>query len=186
MAERDMDSDEELFAAWRRGEGDKLAALVRRFEEPLFRFLLRRVGHAAQAEDLFQETWMSVMKGRDTYDPSRSFKTWLYSIALHASRKAWRQQPATSIDPAAISRPLVGDSPTKTLERRETAAAVRKILEALPEAQRDVFLLCEYEGLTYPEIAAVLGRPLGTVKSQMFYAVRRVKSSLEDLWEELR
>jgi RNA polymerase sigma-70 factor (ECF subfamily) len=91
-----------------------------------------------------------------------------------------------SLDSAALSRPLPGDSPTRTLERRETSAAVQRILAALPEAQRDVFLLCEYQGLTYPEIAAVLDRPVGTVKSQMFYAVRRVKSALEDLWEELK
>ncbi|HVR83197.1 MAG TPA: sigma-70 family RNA polymerase sigma factor [Planctomycetota bacterium] len=181
-----MESDETLFAAWRRGEGNKLEELVRRFEEPLFRFLFRRSGDAARAEDLFQETWMSVLKGRDTYDPSRSFKTWLYSIALNASRKSWREKPPMPLDPADLSRPVPGDSPTRTLERRETAAAVQRILAALPDAQRDVFLLCEYEGLTYPEIAAVLERPVGTVKSQMFYAVRRVKSALEDLWEDLK
>jgi RNA polymerase sigma-70 factor (ECF subfamily) len=180
-----MDSDEELFSAWRRGEGDKLEELVRRYEEPLFRFLHRRSGEAARAEDLFQETWMSVLKARDRYDASRSFKTWLYAIALNASRKAWRAKGPAASDPD-LTRAASGDSPTRTLERRETAAAVRRILAALPEAQRDVFLLCEYEGLTYPEIAAVLGRPLGTVKSQMFYAVRRVKAGLEELWEDLR
>jgi len=181
-----MESDEELFTAWRRGEGDKLESLVRRFEEPLFRFLLRRCGDPARAEDLFQETWMSIMKGRDTYDPTRSFKAWLYGIAIHATRKVWRQKAPALIDPAGLSRSHGGDSPTRTLERRETAAAVRRILAALPEVQRDVFFLYEYEGLTYPEIAAALNRPLGTVKSQMFYAVRRVKSALEELWEELR
>jgi len=186
MTEPDMEPDETLFAAWRRGEGEKLEELVRRYEEPLFRFLFRRCGDAARAEDLFQETWMSVLKGRETYDAARSFKTWLYAIALNASRKSWREKPPASLDPAALSRPLPGDSPTKTLERRETAAAVQRILAALPDAQRDVFLLCEYEGLTYPEIASILDRPVGTVKSQMFYAVRRVKSALEDLWEELR
>jgi RNA polymerase sigma-70 factor (ECF subfamily) len=181
-----MESDETLFAAWRRGEGDKLEGLVRRYEELLFRFLFRRTGDAARAEDLFQETWMSVMKGRETYDPTRSFKAWLYAIALNASRKAFREKPSAPLDPAALSRALQPDSPTKTLERRETAAAVQRILAALPDPQRDVFLLCEYEGLTYPEIAAIQDRPVGTVKSQMFYAVRRVKSALEELWEELR
>jgi RNA polymerase sigma-70 factor, ECF subfamily len=183
MAERDMDSDEELFAAYGRGEGDKLGELVRRYEEPLFRFLHRRTGHVALAEDLFQETWVNVMKGRATFQPGRSFKAWLYAIALNLSRKAWRERPAAA--PAPSKAPVAPDSPTRTLARRETAVAVRKIIDTLPDVQREVFLLCEYDGLTYPEIGELLGRPVGTVKSQMHYAVRRMRAELERLWDDL-
>ncbi len=102
-----MESDERLFVAWRQGgEGDNLGELVRRFKAPLFRFLFRRSGDAALAEDLFQETWMSVLKGRNTYDPSRSLKTWLYSIALNASRKPWRGKPPVPLDRADLSFPV--------------------------------------------------------------------------------
>src|SRR3989442_12119663 len=100
MTESDMESDETLFAAWRHGEGDKLEELVRPFEEPVFRFLFRRTGDAARAEDLFQETRMSVMKRRETYDASRPFKTWLYAIALNAPRKAAPEKPPEPLAPA--------------------------------------------------------------------------------------
>jgi RNA polymerase sigma-70 factor (ECF subfamily) len=185
MAERDMNSDEELFAAFGRGAQDKLGELARRYEEPLFRFLYRRTGSVAQAEDLFQETWVSVIKGRRSYQEGRSFKAWLYSIALNLSRKAWRERPAPAPDPLGRLEPATHDTPTRTLARRETSAEVRKILDALPEAQRDVFLLFEYEGLSYAEIGEALGRPLGTVKSQMHYALLRVRAGLGRLWEDL-
>lgn len=176
-----MDSDEALFAAYRRGEGDKLGDLVRRYETPLFRFLRRRVGNDAHAEDLFQETWMSVIKGHGSFREGHAFRPWLYAIALNASRRHARPAPAPLPDESA---PLSSDTPTRTLARRETAAAVRRLIDALPEAQRDVFLLSEYDGLSYAEIGQLLGRPLGTVKSQMHYAVRQVRAGLERLGEE--
>lgn len=183
MAEQGMDSDETLFAAYGRGEGDKLGALVRRYEAPLFRFLHRRAGNAAQAEDLFQETWMNVIKGRASFREGRAFKPWLYAIALNLVRGSRRIRPvAAPILPEAA--PLSPDTPTRTLARRETAAAVRLLIDALPEAQREVFLLSEYDGLTYAEIGELLARPLGTVKSQMHYALRQIRSGLERIGEE--
>lgn len=178
-----MDSDETLFAAYGRGEDDKLGDLVRRYEAPLFRFLHRRVGNAAQAEDLFQETWMSVIKGRAGFREGHPFRPWLYAIALNLARGSRRLRPlAAPVSPE--SAPLSPDSPTRTLARQETAAAVRRLIDALPEAQRDVFTMSEDDGLTYAEIGQLLDRPIGTVKSQMHYAVRQIRAGLERLGED--
>lgn len=177
-----MDSDETLFAAYGRGDADKLGELVRRYEAPLFRFLHRRAGNAAQAEDLFQETWMSVIKGRASFKEGSAFKPWLYAIALNLARGARRSLPAAGPLPPE-SAPLSPDSPTRALARRESAAAVRRLIDALPDVQREVFTLSEYDGLSYAEIGQLLGRPLGTVKSQMHYAVRQIREGLERLGE---
>lgn len=175
------DSDEALFAAFRGGDEDKLGRLVRRYAAPLHGFLARRTGDAALAEDLFQETWVNAIRGRESYRTERPFKTWLYTIALNVSRRARR--PAAAPDPGLSAGRSGGDSPTRILERRETAAEVKRLVDALPDVQRDVFLLSEYEGLTYGEIADVLGRPVGTVKSQMHYALRQLRPGLERIWE---
>ncbi|HYE97612.1 MAG TPA: sigma-70 family RNA polymerase sigma factor [Planctomycetota bacterium] len=173
-----MVSDEALFLAFLRGESGPFEVLVRRHEAPLYRFLLRRATSAGQAEDLFQETWVGVLRGRHTYREGRPFRPWLYAIALNLARKAHgRPRPASldTVDEAVQAEPGIG--------RAETSDRVQAAVQALPEAQREVFLLSEYDGLPYAEIAELLGRPLGTVKSQMHYAIKQLRAHLEPLWE---
>ncbi len=174
-----MVSDEALFAGFRGGNRADLESLVRRHQEPLYRFLSRWGDRRSSAEDLFQETWMNVIRGRETYDPSRPFKTWLYSIALNTLRRARRDKPWTTLEAGAT--PPSAQPPADEAERREMAERVRAVVDALPQVRREVFLLYEFGELTYPEIARALERPLGTVKSQMHYALKQIRSELEKL-----
>lgn len=175
-AERGMPiPDEALFVDYRNGNGTALETLVRRYEKPLYHFLLRRTGDVAQAEDVFQETWIHVMRGRHTFQESRSFRTWLYAVAANAARRV-RVRPEV-LAAEAVSN----DPPAAPLERREMSERIRSLIDSLPEAQREAFLLFEYEGMSYPEISQVLGRPVGTLKSQMHYALKTVRAGLEQL-----
>lgn len=172
-----MTSDEGLFLMFLRGESVPFEELVRRHEAPLYRFLRRRAPSAAQADDLFQETWMAVLRGKHTFREDRLFRPWLYAIALNLARKAGGRTAPDRLDAA--------DAPaaSEPLDRGETAGLVRAAVQALPEAQREVFVMSEYDGLPYAEIADLLGRPLGTVKSQMHYAIKQLRARLEPLWE---
>ena len=183
-------TDEELLVRFVAGDREALGELVRRYERPLFSYLVRMLGQSAAAEDAFQEVCLRLVRGADTYDASRSVRPWLYAIATNvcrrqgARRKRRRAVPLDS--PADEEGPgsaleLRADivSPVEVAERRELAQLVREAVEALTEHQQEVFVLYQYQGLKYVEIARAVGRPLGTVKSDMFYALRTLRRRLE-------
>ncbi len=155
-----------------RGDDAALAELLARYRARLFAFLTRRSG--PDAEDLFQETWLRVVRARDRFDPSRRFSTWLYQIANNLCRDrgrrraveaGWRESVA---EPARQERSL--EAPPLDL-----ALDMHRRLAALPDRLREVLLLRYYHQLTEPEIAEVVGIPRGTVKSRLHHAVRALR-----------
>lgn len=183
-------TDEELLVRFVEGDREALAELVRRYERPLFSYLVRMLGQSAAAEDAFQEVCLRLVQGADTYDASRLVRPWLYAIATNVCRRQGarrKRRRAIPLDSAADEEEpgsaleLRADivSPVEVAERRELAQLVREAVEALTEHQREVFVLYQYQGLKYVEIARAVGRPLGTVKSDMFYALRTLRRRLE-------
>jgi RNA polymerase sigma-70 factor (ECF subfamily) len=195
-------TDERLFARFREGgDRDAFAELVRRHHGPVSAFLRRRVGDPHRAEELVQETFLAAFSRAETFEPGRPFKPWLYAIAVNSARAAGRRAARDPVAPAAdLSGPAsgpAGDSgdgprppdwadpadpapgPDALAQSGELAAAVREAVSSLPEAQAEVVLLSQYQGLSYPEIAEATGRPLGTIKSLMHYAVKALRLKLE-------
>lgn len=185
-------------AAYQRGDAAAFAELVARHEQPLWNFLRRFVKDAASAEDLLQETFMRVVKSAPQWQPNAKFSTWLYTIARnlcvdHARRIAQRR--ALSLDgPSAREREsapnlyeklasadLGGESRALT---RELAGALERAIAALPEPQREVFLMRELLDLPFAEIARAVGANEPTVKSRMRYALERLRSELVALRED--
>ena len=162
-----MATDEDLIAAVARGEGAALAELTGRWERPLFRFIDRHTG-GRDVDDLYQETWLRVVRAARRFDPRRRFSTWLFQIALNLCRDWHRRAPPEPVDPAATE---AVPAPTRD---PDAAIDARRLLAALPEPQRAVVLLRYYEDLGEDEVAEILGCPRGTVKSRLHGALRRL------------
>jgi RNA polymerase sigma-70 factor (ECF subfamily) len=150
----------------------------------------RRLGASpAEAEDLTQELFLKMFRHAHSYDPKGRFVAYAFRVARNAwvdqRRRAGRhgvalgQMGADEGDPLAR---LPGAEPElgQALEVREEADRVRAALAALPENQRLVFELGVVQELDYPTIASILKIPVGTVKSRMFYAVRRLREACTD------
>jgi RNA polymerase sigma-70 factor (ECF subfamily) len=161
-----MQTDEALAA--RLVDGDELALreLLRRYEQRLARFLHRQTG-GRDVEDLYQETWLRVVRHADRFDATRRFSTWLFQIAVNLCRD-WQRRPPP--EPRALD-----DEPAAAgLERSDAALDAAQLLARLPQAQREVVVLRYYQDLSEDEVAEILDIPKGTVKSRMHQAIARL------------
>ena len=155
--------------------------LMKRYERPIFGFILRQVGDRGRAEDLFQETFLRIYSRVETCRQPESFKPWAFAIAANLCRNEARRQheePRERVNGHAAQQP----TPEGAAQSSEARQRIARALGRLPEAQREVFILYHYTRLSYDEIARTLEVPLGTVKSRMNAAL----SALRELLAELR
>lgn len=154
------------------GDGRALDALVERHRRRLYGFLARRASDARR-DDLFQETWLRVVRAKDRFDPTQRFTTWLFQIANNLCRDGARRRAVESREraraaaDAAAAATHGGGAPG--LELR---LDVGRRLARLPDRLREVLVLRYFEDLPEREIAAIVGVPAGTVKSRLYAAVR--------------
>ena len=159
----------------RDGDEHAFEVLFDRHAGSIHRFLSRRVDDA-QAEDLTQETFLSVIRARGRYLLGRSFRNWLYAVASNAARhhlRANRREGTRLREAAAWSRTAALDEGAGIEER-----AGREALALLPDAQREVIVLHAYEGMTFAEIADVLGMSAVTVRVRAHRGYRRLRELL--------
>jgi RNA polymerase sigma-70 factor (ECF subfamily) len=183
-------SDEELLVRLQRGERSALDLLVRRYERELFGYLCRYLNDEELAEDVFQNTFLQVFLKIEQFEPGRAARPWLYAIATHqaidALRRQQRRRDRTSLwedrsgdeESAVAGWNLVAaeevDSPLDILERAEQQTLIRQAVTHLPPLLRSVVLLVYFQGLKYHEAAEVLGIPVGTVKSRLHTAMKKL------------
>src|SRR5213594_514330 len=165
-----MATDEELIAAVASGDGRRLEELCRRWERPLYQLIARHTG-GRDVEDLYQETWLRAVRAAPRFDPSRRFSTWVFQIAVNLCRDWHRRPPPEPVEP--------DDNLASTSDAPEARIDARRLLAALPEAQRTVLLLRYYHGLSEEETAEILGCPRGTVKSRLHAARERLGRFVE-------
>jgi RNA polymerase sigma-70 factor (ECF subfamily) len=151
-------------------------ALVRETRPALGTFLRRLCPSTHDAEDLVQETYLRVYENRRRYDGRSSMKTWMFAIALNLFRDRARRRGPSRLQDAGVEVPVDG-----RLEKAEIADRIRRLVQSLPEGQREIFTLYRYEGIPYDEIARMLGITVGAVKAQMHHALAKVRSGLEAL-----
>jgi RNA polymerase sigma-70 factor (ECF subfamily) len=183
----DADSDEDLMARYRDGDAQAFDALYRRHKGPLYRYMLRQCHTAAVAEELFQDVWMKLIHARLRYEARAKFTTYLYHLAHNRLIDHYRRQ-STGLplsyddDPDDPLMERVADDPLQQpdneLARRRQAQALMQQLAALPEAQREAFLLREESGLSLAQIAEVTGVTAETVKSRLRYALAKLRHGL--------
>jgi len=180
-----------------------MTLLVGRYERPLYRFLLQMVGDAHLAEDLFQETFLRLHRGRAGFRHDQPLKPYLYRIAINLAHDALArrasQPKAASLDQPPSSKtsdaggPVLkdlisaaGPGPSDDCQRAELKTKVRTALAKLPAMEREVLVLRVFEGMSFPEIAQITDVPVPTAKSRMIYALRRLRPALEAYASEPR
>ena len=162
-----MVTDEALMRAVAAGDERALETLCGRWERPLHQFLARYTG-GRDVDDLYQETWLRVVRAADRFDPTRRFSTWLFQIAINLTRDWQRRPPPEPVDPMTL------DVTTAVAPSPDAALDAQRLLAALPEAQRAVVVLRYYHDLGEEQVAEILGCPRGTVKSRLHQALARL------------
>lgn len=177
-----------------RRTADELAKRIRRGDERACGELVDLLGgrvHAlarryadtpSDAEDLTQEIFIDLFRCLGAFRGESALTTWVYRIAMnHCLRFREKRRPVTvCFDDAIMIDPDPASDPACAAVRVELSARIHEALDTLPEPQRDVVLLHELHGLTYGECAQALNVPVGTVKSRLFNAFRRLRVNLGD------
>ncbi len=174
-----------------KGDDAAFDYLVEKFRRPIVSFMYRTTHNQATAEELAQEVFLRVYRSRESYEASAKFTTWLYRIATNLAvnnardTKHERAENQVSIDePDEESGTTMDVADTRMtaeqqLLRNERLAAIRKVVEALPERQRMAVLMHKYQNMDYKEIAAVLKLSESATKSLLFRAYESLRESLQ-------
>ncbi len=182
-------SDEELLRRYAAGEASAFEQLYRRHELRVFRYLLRNLRNRALAEEALQETWFAVAREAARYQPTARFTTWLFTIAHHRMIDALRAKRRTvaweAAEPEMQQALAIGDGlsvtgPYAAALASEQSEAVLRALAALPEEQRQAFLLQQEADLSVEDIAAVCVCSFETAKSRLRYARSKLRELLQD------
>jgi RNA polymerase sigma-70 factor (ECF subfamily) len=173
-------SDEKLFEEFKKGKARGFEELLNRYKGPLFTVILKRVRNRELAEDLFQETFMRVIEHADRFEKGRKFSPWLFRIALNLCVDAHRKRQVRSeikFEEMDVE-PAVGSGLEEKLEDKEIMDKIEAALEELTEEQREVFIMREYAGLSFKEIALATESPLNTVLGRMHSALKKLRAQL--------
>lgn len=177
-------SDELLLRRLKTGSKTAGEELVRRYYQPLVRYLRRVVGSEQMAEELHQQTWLSVLEHLETFDQgscSGGFKAWLFRIATNKAHDHWRS--AGREKSAKEGLKLVTDDdlpePGHRMSGSEQEQKLKQAIDRLPETQKQVVLLRYYSGLKFIEIADLLGCPLNTALGRMHKAMLKLRDLME-------
>jgi RNA polymerase sigma-70 factor (ECF subfamily) len=173
--------DEQLMLAYRQGDAGAFETLYARHKGPLFRFVLRSVKQRALAEELYQEIWMRVIEARGRYSVQAKFSTWLYTIAHNRLTDHWRKRGLQLVEAADADPPAPrAYEPEARAAGRQDLQRLAAALAALPELQRETFLLHEEAGMTLADIALATGATQEAAKSRLRYALAKLREALSD------
>lgn len=160
------------------GDADAVRPLIERYQRPLAALLQRTLGATPDVDDVFQETWIRVVRSAHRYDPEQRFSAWLFAIAWNVMKDRWsRRVHVDDVDLAAM--PAADRSPEERALEAERARRVRGLVAQLPERLAQTVLLRFFEELSEKEVAARLGIPVGTVKSRIHDGLKRMRESNE-------
>ena len=185
-------ADEELMVRYRNGDKDAFEMLYRRYEKPVLDFVYRMVMNDSDAESLCQETFYRVVRARKKYKANALFKTWLFQIAINLCRDRLRRMkhrahlslnaPVLAHNDGGIElQDLISDpSPdvAANVESGQQASLIKTAIASLPEEEHLVVVMKEYQGMKYSEMAKILNRPIGTLKSHNHRAHQKLKKIL--------
>lgn len=192
------DPDVASMLAFQRGDYDAFQRLVELHTESLVSYFFFQSRDRQLAEDCSQDVWLKIFRAREDYRPRARFRTFLFRVArnhwIDRFRTQARRPGETSLegdrhDEDAGGGPLDrlasgGDDPETRVRRFDAARTVARVLQRLPEEMREVYILAEVQELPYAEVADLLSIPVGTVKSRMFNAVRRLQEIARGFDEE--
>jgi RNA polymerase sigma-70 factor, ECF subfamily len=183
------DPDAQLMLRLKNGEDQVLNELMGRWQQRLVAFIYRYIGQETEALDLAQETFVRVYETRHRYTVQGKFSTWLFTIAANLSRNylRWRQRRGDSASEGwdakraevAESIQSEDDSPDQAAIRSESISLVKEVVNQLPHDLKTIILLYEYQGLSYEEIASVLGCSIKAVEMKLYRTRKLLRERLE-------
>ncbi|MEO6027739.1 MAG: RNA polymerase sigma factor [Candidatus Binatia bacterium] len=177
----DVTPDEILMAAYQAGNEAAFAELFERHAGRVYGFLVRRLGDRALAEDVYQETFLKLHRARNTYDSRRPFRAWLFGIVHHLltdTLRRRRRMPATTSVEDVIERRGDDRSPERIVAAREETAVLQRAMGALSSDEATVLILARFEGLSYDDIATILGRSAAATRQLAYRALKRVRAEM--------
>ncbi len=159
------------------GDTDSFELLVQKYQKPVVRMIRNITNDAHLCEDIGQEVFFAAYRKLASFDPARSnFSTWLFTIAKNKSLNALKRK--RPISGARMPEKAEWHNPGDDLARKEIVAELDKVLQDLPKRQRMAFILAEIEELSYEEIAQIEGVRIGTIKSRIHRAKKKLRSGL--------
>ncbi|RVD78339.1 RNA polymerase sigma factor [Pseudomonas koreensis] len=178
-------SDEALLARYREGDGAAFETLYARHRQSLYRFLLGLSGKPELADEVFQDTWLSLIRSASQPQGRATFRTWLFQIARNRLIDHWRKHGAHQPLHDSYDEQLhaVGDEtndPEQLLNLSRDNQRLENALQTLPADQREVFLLRAHGDLDLAQIASLTETPLETVKSRLRYAQQKLRRLLAE------
>jgi RNA polymerase sigma-70 factor, ECF subfamily len=180
-------SDEDLMLGYRDGDSGAFALLYRRHKSGLYRYLLRKCGDKSIAEELFQDVWMKLIKARGAYEARAKFTTWLYQLAHNHTIDYYRRHRLSVVTNPPDEKYDIKDTQARDQDQPEVQAEIQQqtdrlllLIDQLPHAQREAFVLREEGGFSIAEIAEITGVNNETAKSRLRYAVHKLRAGLED------
>lgn len=175
MTSNNFKSDEELIVIFQKGNNSAFDELFSRYKQPLLGYLERYMNNTTTAEDIFQQTFITLWTKRDYYKPTFLFKTWLYTIATNLARDNLKHK-AIQKEIKIENMEQIPDNSNN--HNKEVIETVKEVVEKLPEEQRQTFVLARYQELNYQEIAKICGCSLSAVKMRIHRALKTVTESL--------
>ncbi len=180
-------TDAELLADFTKGNEAAFREIVNRYKNGLYVFLRQFLNQQVLVEDVFQETFLQLFTSKDSFDPNRPLRPWLFTIAANKAKDALRKSQRTAavlIGTIADSQDLSFDevintitsykvTPYEELEKSETRLRVGRIIANMPENLREILILAYFNKFSYKQMAKMLSIPIGTVKSRLHTAVGR-------------
>jgi len=173
------DLDSVLVGAAQAGSVDAFAELVDRYRAPVVRLAYRLTQDADEAKDIAQDAFLRAFRRIDEFRPERPFSRWLFVIARNAALDTLRRRRRLVTLPEPVESRPVEPGPEEIALRSDEATRVHAALDALPHKYRSVLQLYYLSELRYREIALELDIPIGTVKTYISRAKRRLRDELE-------
>ena len=172
-------ADEKLLVdQLKQGSPEAVDQLVSRFSKPLYAFIMRMVDDRETSEDIFQDTWIRVVRNAGSFRGECRFSTWLFQIALNLCRNTIRARSRRvfiGIEQASH----ISEEPAVDGEKIIQAQKVRKIVASLPAKMREMVVLRYFHDKTDQEIAEITSLPPGTVKSRLHRAIKMLRNKIE-------
>jgi RNA polymerase sigma-70 factor, ECF subfamily len=181
-------SDQELIARCREGDVEAFGLIYERYERPVYRFAYHMLGDPDEADDIKQDTFVKAYRTLPGFRGDCSLLTWLLKVTGNLCRDRRKSQSRRGemellpeFEATLSDHSEYGSDPATLMERKYMRSAVHRVLGGLPAAQRELIVLRDIEGLSYQQIAEILGCSVASIKLRLFRARRGFKDRMESL-----
>ena len=179
-------TDEELVARSIGGDAESFNQLILRWERPIYALAYRTIGREEDARDVCQETFLRAFRALPGFRGQAKFSSGLYRLALNLCRDWIRRERRTGFvqppEDTDLMDLIAAEEPSESIEdlvaRKDQIRAIERVMARLPEEQRTAIVLKEYHGLTFQEIADLMGCPLSTVKTRLYQGLSVLRREL--------